>query len=272
MEVSVLMITYNHESYIKEAIESVLTQECDFEVELIIADDCSNDKTEEVVKDILRTHPKRSWIKYHKHTENKGMQPNFMFAKKQAKGKYIALCEGDDYWTDHLKLQKQVGFLEANPEYGICFHNVELYNNNQNLFEKDNITRNVLDTTTVLDLARGNFIHTPSVVLRNDFIIPKWFKNTPMGDWTLYLISIGDKKIKKIDDIMAVYRKHNNSMWSSKSQEKRDELTKMSIKLVYNNLKYLNINAKTILGNRIGYRENDSNKVLKKILNFIRKS
>jgi glycosyltransferase involved in cell wall biosynthesis len=110
--VSVIMITYKHEQFIAKAIEGVLMQKCDFEVELIIADDCSPDKTEEKVFQIIKNHPKNSWIKYTKHKTNKGMISNFNWALNQCKGKYIAMCEGDDYWTDPLKLQKQVDFLE----------------------------------------------------------------------------------------------------------------------------------------------------------------
>ena len=117
--VSVVMITYNHEAYIQQAIEGVLMQECDFKVELIIADDNSPDNTEVVVKKILSEHSKASWIKYTKHNANKGMNSNFIWATKQCKGKYIAICEGDDYWTDSNKLQKQVDFLEKNKDYGL---------------------------------------------------------------------------------------------------------------------------------------------------------
>jgi glycosyltransferase involved in cell wall biosynthesis len=123
--VSIDMITYLHEAYITQAIEGVLMQKTNFEIELIIADDCSPDKTEEVVKNIITTHPKGHIIKYFKHESNIGMQANGMFAAKQCSGKYIAICEGDDYWTDPYKLQKQVDFLEVNEGYSSIFHNVE---------------------------------------------------------------------------------------------------------------------------------------------------
>ncbi|MET0945569.1 MAG: glycosyltransferase family 2 protein [Flavobacterium sp.] len=120
--VSVIMITYGHEDFIEQAINGILMQECDFEVELIIANDCSPDKTDEVIRKIIKNHPKSSWIKYTNHQSNLGMIPNFIWAIQQARGNYIAICEGDDYWTDSLKLQKQVDFLEANEEYVICGH------------------------------------------------------------------------------------------------------------------------------------------------------
>ena len=121
--VSIVIITYGHEAFIKQAIEGVLMQECDFEVELIIANDCSPDNTDFVVKEILDNHPRAHWIKYTKHKANKGMMSNFIWALDQCQCKYIALCEGDDYWTDPLKLQKQVDFLEKNEEYGLIHTN-----------------------------------------------------------------------------------------------------------------------------------------------------
>src|SRR5690554_114420 len=97
--ISVVMITYGHEKYIHKAIEGVLMQQGGFDVEFIIADDHSPDNTEDIVKNIKNTHPKASCIKYTKHPVNKGMTQNFSWALKEATGKYIALCEGDDYWT-----------------------------------------------------------------------------------------------------------------------------------------------------------------------------
>lgn len=135
-KVSVIMITYGHEKYIEEAIESVLMQECDFEVELIVANDCSPDGTDFVVNNIIQNHSKSSWIKYTKHPQNKGMIPNFTWAVKQCKGKYIAICEGDDYWTDPLKLQKQIDFLEANLEFTFCVHRYKLFIENDKKFEE----------------------------------------------------------------------------------------------------------------------------------------
>lgn len=130
LKVSVCMITYGHEKYIRDAIEGVLMQECDFEVELILANDCSPDKTDEIIQNILIDNPIKLKIKYFHNEKNLGMTPNFVFALQQATGKYIALCEGDDYWTDPFKLQKQVDFLEANQQAAGCFHHASLVNEN----------------------------------------------------------------------------------------------------------------------------------------------
>ena len=96
--VSVCMITYGHEKYIREAIEGVLMQECDFEVELILANDCSPDQTDSVIQDIMTNHPRGFWIKYIKQEVNIGMMPNFIFALQQAKGKYVIFAGSDDFY------------------------------------------------------------------------------------------------------------------------------------------------------------------------------
>ncbi|MEO7975762.1 glycosyltransferase [Flavobacterium sp.] len=201
------MITYGHEKYIRKAIEGVLMQECNFEVELILANDCSPDQTDEVIQEILLNHPKASWIKYFKHEKNTGMMPNFIDALKKCKGKYVALCEGDDYWTDPFKLQKQVDFLEANPDYVLCFHQVNILKPDGEIVD-DFITKVPDNYKTIETLARlGNYIHTPSVVFRNiinDY--PFEFKNSPIGDFFLYMMLAQHGKLKYIDEKMSVYR------------------------------------------------------------------
>lgn len=206
------MITYNHENYIREAIEGVLMQMCDFNIELIVSNDYSIDSTDSVIQDILQNHPKASMIKYINHKRNLGMMPNFIQALEQCNGKYIALCEGDDYWTDPLKLQKQVDFLEGNPNYNICFHKVQLLKNGI-IKDADDITIKRYDAIKNFPvqlsdlLEQGNFIHTPSVVFRNQIInIPFEFEFSPVGDYFLYIILANQGFIKRLDDTMAVYR------------------------------------------------------------------
>ena len=205
--VSVVMITYGHENYIRQAIEGVLVQNCDFEVELIVANDCSPDNTDYIINDIIQNHPQGKWITYHKHPKNLGMMPNFIFALQQAQGEYIALCEGDDYWTDPYKLQKQVDFLEANEEYVLAFHPVQILKPNGELVQ-DFITKVPEDYETQETLARlGNYIHTPSVVFRNVIKeFPPEFSLSPIGDYFLYMLLSEHGKLKCLEEEMAVYR------------------------------------------------------------------
>lgn len=250
MKVSVLMLTYNHEEYILKAIEGILLQEVDFDVELIIGNDSSSDISDLIINDYLKACKTHISVNYYYHERNIGMHNNYIFIHGKATGKYIAHCEGDDYWTDPLKLQKQVDFMEANPDYSICFHNVSIYDEINRLMVTDNITRKVNETTGITDLALGNYLHTPSVLLLNDFKIPDWFKDVTIGDWSLYMLQCGNRKIKKLEDIMAVYRISSTNYWSSKSKEYRINSTLETIITVLENAD-LPRSAKNILKDRI---------------------
>ena len=205
--ISIIMVTYGHEQYIREAIEGVLMQEGDFDFELIIANDCSFDNTDVIISELLKSHPKADKIRYIKHDKNIGMMPNFIFALQQAQGNYIALCDGDDYWTDPYKLQKQVDFLETNPDYVLSFHKIKILKPNGELVE-DFITKVPENYETQETLARlGNYIHTPSVVFRNVIKeFPPEIALTPIGDYFLYMLLAEQGKLKYIDEEMAVYR------------------------------------------------------------------
>lgn len=212
---SVCLITYNHELYIRQAIESVLMQKVDFSWEFIIADDYSTDGTREIVFEYKKKYPQL--IKLIPREKNVGAAKNWIELITAAKSKYIAYFEGDDYWCDDNKLQKQVDFLEANPDYVICFHRVyDLGGNNQLQLSDLNISERE-ETYTMEDLARGNIIHSPSVVFRTGLYkeFPKWIYDSPAGDYPLHLLNAQYGKIKYFPKAMAVYRK-NIGYWGSK--------------------------------------------------------
>src|SRR5690554_1887156 len=121
--VSVVMPTYNHEKYIRQAIEGVLMQISDFLFELIIVEDCSTDNTKNIALEYASQYPGK--INVLTSEKNLGITKNYLRSVEGINGKYIAVCEGDDYWTDPLKLQKQVDFMEANPDCSMCFHPVQ---------------------------------------------------------------------------------------------------------------------------------------------------
>lgn len=233
MKLSVIMITYNHEKFIREAIEGVLMQICDFDFELIVSNDCSPDTTDKVVRDIKKEHVKGDKIKYFSHKDNLGMQPNFIFAFKQCQGKYIALCEGDDYWTDPLKLQKQVDFLEANPDYGLVFTNGKvayselnavshlIYNDNDTEKRTYSAFKVPAETSDIYKLASGNYIHTAGVVFRNWVItdgLPNYMHHTTIGDWPLHMKTASKGLIKYMNDDTFCYRVHARGVYSQKSK------------------------------------------------------
>ena len=217
--VSVIMNTYNHAAYIEEAIRGVVIQKCDFNIELIIVNDYSTDTTDEVIKDLLRklSIPNNIIVIYEHTRENMGPNPNYIWALKKAQGKYIANCEGDDYWTDPLKLQKQVDFLEGNLEFGICFHRANLLKEDGaiSLHPVPEISNN--GEFVYADLLKyHNFISTASVLFRNSerFDIPRSLNKTPFGDLGLYLIVTRGNRIKCLDEVMSVYRIHEKGAYS----------------------------------------------------------
>jgi glycosyltransferase involved in cell wall biosynthesis len=210
--VSVCMITYNHEAFISQAIEGILMQKANFPIELIIGEDCSNDRTREICLEYQQEYPEI--IRILPREKNFGMTPNFVDTLKNCRGKYIALCEGDDYWTDKSKLQKQVDFLEANPDFAICFHRVKVVHEN---IDKESYLSNPnqKEVTAFEDLTYGNYIHTLSCVFRNNLFedFPYWFKDMPIGDYPLHLLNAQYGKIKFFEETMGVYRIHKGGIW-----------------------------------------------------------
>ncbi|SHE91955.1 Glycosyltransferase involved in cell wall bisynthesis [Chryseobacterium arachidis] len=243
--VSVVMITYGHEKYIEESINGVLSQVLDAEIELLISDDCSPDNTEIIVKKIIDTHPNGSWIKYIRHTENKGAIPNFAWTISQSTGKYVALCEGDDYWTDPLKLKKQVDFLERNEDYILCFHKVKILKTDGVIVE-DFITKIPENYELRKTLAENsNYIHTPSVLFRNiklNELNSLEFQNTPIGDYFLYLILTKYGKIGYLEDEMCVYR-YGVGIFSSLDEFKQLKINSLLYANLYSLEKDPNIKA-----------------------------
>jgi glycosyltransferase involved in cell wall biosynthesis len=206
------MITYNHENFISAAIEGILKQQ--FPFELIISDDCSTDDTASICKRYESEHKN---VQFYSNERNLGATRNFLKALSLASGKYIAFCEGDDYWTDPLKLKKQVEFLESNIDYSICFHDVEVLEDNK---LKASSIKYDKDTFDIFDLARENFMHTPSVVSRklNMVELPDYFESLHVGDYTLHMYAAKKGKIKFLPEKMAVYRIHQGGIWSTKNE------------------------------------------------------
>jgi glycosyltransferase involved in cell wall biosynthesis len=213
---SIACITYKHENFIDKSIEGFLSQKTNFNFEIIICDDASPDKTEEIVNKYSNKKYCNIIFKYFRHSSNIGPYQNGLFCLKQCTGNYIAFCEGDDYWTDPNKLQKQIDFLEQNQDFNICYHDVLILNKNGSL-EKDFINKTQKKISTKFDLAVwGNYIHTCSVVVRNNkfFVNLSFEKN--FCDYILYMYFLGDGKIKKIEESMSVYR-YGNGIWSKSS-------------------------------------------------------
>ena len=214
--VSVCCITYNHEKYINEAIDSFLMQETDFPFEIVIGEDCSTDNTRKIVEKYKEMYP--NIIKLIVSENNVGAQANFQRTNEACIGEYMALCEGDDYWTDKNKLQIQKDFLESNPEYIICYTDVEAFNENGII--QDYIGGATKDLTAD-ELKKATPINTLTTMYRN-IMKDKFsaeFKASKYGDLFIWSILGYYGKGKYLPQIKpARYRVHSGGVHSGTSQ------------------------------------------------------
>lgn len=214
--ISVCMITYNHELFIEEAIKGVLDQIVDFGIELVISDDRSSDGTSDIINKVIKSHKNGDWVKYHQQAENKGIIPNFVWTLKACSGEFIAICEGDDYWIDNLKLKRQLKEVVDNSELAGCFHLAKVkYEGKPYL---DGIFKvNVPDLLYTEDLiATSSSIHTATILFRKEALVfPDWYEKTLSGDFALTSIISSYGPLKKIPEIMSVYRVHQGGITNS---------------------------------------------------------
>jgi glycosyltransferase involved in cell wall biosynthesis len=233
--VSIICLTYNHAPFISQCLDGFIMQKTNFPIEAIIHDDASTDGTADIIREYEKKYIEIIKPVYQKENQySKGIDIYENIINK-IQGKYIAFCEGDDYWTDESKLQKQIDFLESNEDFSICFHPVKLYFEEENRII-DNYT--VLpDVTDIKKLAAGNYIYTPSVVYRNNkqvFIDKCNLPKLPVGDYCLHMLFAKYGKIKYLHDTMAVYRIHKGGTWSLKPIEyKYPIMLKLLVGLIY---------------------------------------
>ncbi|MDG4949884.1 glycosyltransferase [Weeksellaceae bacterium KMM 9724] len=221
--VSIQCITYNHEKYIKDAIEGFLMQKTNFPVEILIHDDASTDRTAEIIREYELRYPnlfKPIYQVENQYSKKKGVITRIQ--NERAKGKYIAKCEGDDYWTDPLKLQKQVAFLEENPEYVLSCHNYQILDFDGKSLRKE-YEHKFVNNKESIDIDEEVFLNhwitkTLSVVLIND---PKIFNENSkiknQRDLTLFYTFIKNGKGIFHNFYGGVYRKQKGGVHSSNS-------------------------------------------------------
>lgn len=218
---SICCLTFNHEKFIRETLQGFVVQRTSFQFEIIVHDDASTDRTPEIISEYQSAYPDLFRVIFQK--ENQFSQgvcvPAILYSL--AKGKYIAICEGDDYWIDPLKLQKQVDFLESHPGCTICCHKVIYHyeNNEQADHDFPDITGNkIFDQKALI---RKFFIKTCSAVFRNVKIqqLIDLLQDFKVGDTPLWFFYSKYGDIGFLDETMAVYRIHGNSYWSSLQEQ-----------------------------------------------------
>jgi glycosyltransferase involved in cell wall biosynthesis len=229
---AVCLITYNHARYIKQAFDSILAQKTTFEFEIIVADDCSTDGTTDIVKGYEKKYPGK--IRTIIHEKNIGPAQNYLTLLQAVKSKYTAYLEGDDYWIDETKLQQQVKFLESNPTYSLCFHN--LYNL-ENGKRKKAYFIEIPDTTDInYLLSHRGYITTSTIVYRtSSHIIEMLTKliDCPFGDFVTYVAAAQQGLIKYLSTPMAIYRVHDAGNWTSLEFDKIFEKATAAYRMLF---------------------------------------
>ena len=224
---SVILITYAQEKFLEQALKGVLSQKCNFPIEFIIANDASPDASDALIKRNIATDIPGISIKYILQDPNIGMAANYASALENTTGKYLAVCEGDDYWTDEFKLQKQVNFLESNPDYNSCFHDLDRFNESKQEFEPYYQLKNIENDLINLDgktLAHNAIIGTCTYVCRNNLKEHAAFlSKCAIVDYPSFILSTDTKKTKFLQDKMAVYRIHDGGIWTANTNWKNTQ-------------------------------------------------
>ncbi len=219
--VDVIMLVYNHENYLKQAIEGVVLQKTNFPFRLLIGEDCSKDNSREIVKKYAAQYP--DIIQPLLHEKNLGTTGNSMYIYQLLEAKYIALCEGDDFWTDDTKLQRQVDFMEANPEFSMCFTDVDILNETgtEQPYPYDVVPR---DTLTIDDFILTRKVFAPTVTLLFRNILPKmypdFYLNGLSGDIAMHFLLTDKGPAKYLKGKTAVYRQNMGGVTKSKEHLK----------------------------------------------------
>lgn len=232
MLVSVCCLSYNHEKFIKYALDGILKQKVNFDYEILIHDDASTDKSQEIIREYEKKYPdiiKPIYQVENKYTKGEQICPyNF----NRAKGKYLAFCECDDYWIDENKLQKQINFLENNIEYMGTTHNiyvVDKYNNIQNLNNEIRPSLEEHDITTLNELKYNQGIcgQTATIVCRNFWSLLSeeqkkiYCESETNGDRKISICLVNFGKIKYFSEVMSAYRiTYDTDSWTSRNAHK----------------------------------------------------
>lgn len=218
MDVSICITTYNHEKYIEESLMSIFTQEFSGDYEIIIGNDNSSDKTENIIQKIMAEHPKGNKIKYFKNVPNLGYVKNTLFTFDNAVGKYIAILDGDDCWIDDLKLQKQFDFLEKNTAYSA------VGSNSRTVYEDLPIQAHAYSkfpdrTLEKKDLTELSLFQTSTFLFKKDILKNDFPTDILSADRCLYLLAGCFGKIYFFSEQMAIYRQIGESISKNVSFE-----------------------------------------------------
>lgn len=234
--VSVICNTFNHGKYVRDALEGFVSQKTNFMFEVLVHDDASSDNTADIIREYEAKYPEIIKPIYQAENQySKGVKVTRTFQVPRIKGKYIAFCEGDDYWTDPLKLQKQLDFMEANPDYSMCASSTVW------LDMKTGKEANKCHTEQDRDVSleeivlrkKGRIFQLATFFIRSDIYIsvPDWFCCFGVGDFPLEILATTSGKVRMLSDVMAVYRFNSEGSWTSRA-ENAEYRTKAMTKVI----------------------------------------
>lgn len=223
--VSIWMSTYNHERFIRQALDSILMQQTSFPFEIVIGDDKSTDQTRDILIEYQKQHPNIIRLRLSRENLYSQQLKQSVGVLNACRGRYVALCEGDDYWTNIYKLQKQVDLLESHPDLAICFH--AAYASFDSSIRSPLLLRPkpLKERYQLEDLLVANYMYSPTVMFRNISVdqLPVWYFQLAIGDWPLHILNARFGNIGYIDELMAVYRIHGTGIFSGASEAQRLE-------------------------------------------------
>lgn len=221
--VTVLLSTYNHERFIAQALESVLAQRTPFEVATVVLEDRSTDRTREILREIAAREPGRVRLRL----AERNVCSNAPLAREleSTRSPYVALLDGDDFWTSPDKLRRQVEFLESRPECAICFHDATVLFEDESRQLWSRRLEGLKPVSSLADLLARNFIPGPSPMLRRHVLpqLPEWFDGCVFGDWPLYLLYAQHGDIGYVPEDLATYRFHRGGLWTGLDEQTRLE-------------------------------------------------
>lgn len=232
IEVSVVCITYNQEQYIGKMLDSIVNQQTNFDYEILIHDDASTDMTQNIIKDYEKRFPKLiKPILQNENQYSKGINPNIKYNYPRVQGKYIAYCEGDDYWFDNHKLQKQYDALQSEASCSICVHDVQcVYQNGENAkrkFPPIRMNKGIIKSEQYIKLElkeAGWLFQTSSYFIRRDVIekfVSEYNNKYPVGDLPLVLFSLQFGNCYYLNDVMSCYRLNSGGYMTNLNERKK---------------------------------------------------
>ena len=231
-KLTVIVMTFNHKDYIERSIGSILSQKTTFPFDILVHDDCSDDGTYEKILKLCESNPGRIKLVRQPQRKFPGDGFNLMicnYVSPLIETEYVAYCDGDDYWCDDNKLQKQFEFMEDHKEYSMCFHSAYQLKENNDLSSDWFFGRNEdIDLSFIINGQPGVHIATSSIFLKSSVFcnFVDWRKKFPVEDIPLYIQACIEGKVRRLSDKMCVYRQFASGSWSSQNKNNTEKTIK----------------------------------------------